>query len=322
MLIAFTPGEPAGIGLDLAIIYAQQKSRENLLIFSDPDILIERAKKLNLAITIKESYGNASLGELCVFPIKVRAKVKCGVLNPDNAEFVLTAIKKASEHCMRHQTDALCTGPVNKSVINQAGIDFTGHTEYLAKITNTDKTVMMLVTDNLRVALATTHLPLKKVHEHITTKSLYKTIAIVCQSLIYYGINKPKISICGLNPHAGEGGYLGREEIDIINPLINKLNKKNYNLIGAVPADTAFTADALRGIDAVIAMYHDQGLPIIKTLGFKKIVNLTLGLPFIRSSVDHGTAINLAGSGNISLGSLNFAISYTQTLINNGRQNI
>ncbi|HIG88997.1 MAG TPA: 4-hydroxythreonine-4-phosphate dehydrogenase PdxA, partial [Candidatus Thioglobus sp.] len=206
--------------------------------------------------------------------------------------------------------------PVHKGVINQAGIEFTGHTEYLAKISHVKQTVMMLATEGLSVALATTHLPLSKVANHIQSNSLSKTINIIHQSLLNQGIDKPSILICGLNPHAGEGGYLGSEEIEIINPLINKLNQQGYHLIGSVPADTAFTPDSLEGIDVVLCMYHDQGLPVLKTLGFKKAVNITLGLPFIRTSVDHGTALKLAGTGNISLGSFNTALEYTQTLIN------
>ncbi len=315
MTIAFTPGEPAGIGIDLAIIYAQQTSHNPLLIFSDPDLLQRRAKQLNLPLTIKENTSPTTQGEINVFPLKTNTKVKPGVLNPDHAQLVLNALAIATQHCLDKTCSALLTGPVHKGAINQAGFDFTGHTEYLAQLTHTDKTVMMLATDTLRVALATTHLPLSEVAQHIQPDSLEKTIAIIHHSLTSIGIKQPKIAICGLNPHAGEQGYLGREEIEIINPLIAKLNNQGYHLRGALPADSAFTPDALRGVDVVLAMYHDQGLPVLKALGFKKSVNITLGLPFIRTSVDHGTALSLAATGNISLGSFKTALAYTQTLI-------
>ena len=314
MSIAFTPGEPAGIGPDLAVIYAQQKTDKNLLVFTDPDLLLARAKKLNLSIKIKEHSTTSIPGEICVFPIKTHTKTEVGLLNPDNAQFVLNTLDIATQHCLDNTCSALVTGPVHKGIINQSGVDFTGHTEYLANLSNTDKTVMMLATDGLRVALATTHLPLSEVPKHIQTDSLKETITIIHHSLLSMGINQPNIVVCGLNPHAGEGGYLGREEIEIINPLISQLNNEGYHLSGAVPADTAFTPDAIQGVDCVLAMYHDQGLPVLKTLGFKKSVNVTLGLPFIRTSVDHGTALDLAGTGSISLGSFETALNYIQTL--------
>jgi 4-hydroxythreonine-4-phosphate dehydrogenase len=316
MTIAFTPGEPAGIGPDLAIIHAQKKTESQLLVFTDPDLLLARAKKLNLSIKIKESLVAARPGEICVFPIIKPAKTIAGLLNPENARFVLNTLDIAAQHCIDGQCDALVTGPIHKAVINKSGIDFMGHTEYLADLTHTDKTVMMLATKGLRVALATTHLPLSAVPKHITTDSLTKTIDIIHQSLLSMGIQSPNIVICGLNPHAGEDGYLGREEIDVINPLIRQLNiNKGYHLTGAVPADTAFTPEALIGVDCVLAMYHDQGLPALKSMGFHNAVNITLGLPFIRTSVDHGTALGLAGTGNISLGSLNTALEYAQYFI-------
>lgn len=319
MLIAFTPGEPAGIGADLAIIYAQKNTSNPLLTFADPDLLIKRAKQLNLPIKIKENTQNFHQGDICVFPIKAQQPTTAGVLNVNNADYVLETLQIATQHCLNQKCDALLTGPVHKGIINQAGVDFTGHTEYLAKLTHTDKTVMMLATKGLRVALATTHLPLSLVAANIQTDSLAKTLRILHQSLLAIGIKKPTIVVCGLNPHAGEDGYLGREEIDIINPLIQKLNHQGYHLKGSVPADTAFTKDALRGVDCVLAMYHDQGLPVLKALSFKRAVNVTLGLPFIRTSVDHGSALPLAGTGNINLGSFEFALDYTQNLIQNAQ---
>jgi 4-hydroxythreonine-4-phosphate dehydrogenase len=316
MPIAFTPGEPSGIGPDIAIIYAQKAKKENLLVYCDPDVLIDRAKKLNLPIILKESESkNAS--ELSIYPIKTSNKVLPGRLDPANSNYVLKTIKHATKDCLNGNCDGLLTGPVNKGVINESGIDFTGHTEFLAKLTKTSKTVMLLATDQLKVALATTHLPLTEVANNITKKSLSQVISIIHNDFKYLGVKKPKILVCGLNPHAGENGYLGDEEKTTISPVIKELNKVGYDLIGPVPADTAFTHKSLNNVDVVLAMYHDQGLPVLKAQGFKKAANMTLGLPFFRTSVDHGTAIELAGTGNISLGSFNTALSYFKTLKDN-----
>ena len=317
MSIAFTTGDPSGIGPDLAVIYSQKNDRENLLFFTDPDLLIERAKILQLPLNIVDSPSASKPGDVCVYPVYTKVKSNCGLLNAKNSEYVLEMLNEATNHCINSKSEALVTGPLHKGIINKAGIDFTGHTEYLSQLTKTNKTVMMLATDGLRVALATTHLPLKDVPSNISTESLKETIKIINDSMINFGINNPTILVCGLNPHAGEGGYLGTEEVEIIDPLINNLNKQDYNLIGSVPADTAFTPDSLKGVDVVLSMYHDQGLPVLKTLGFKNAVNITLGFPFIRTSVDHGTALHLAGTGNISLGSLETSIRYAKMLINN-----
>ena len=316
MPIAFTPGEPSGIGPDIVIIYAQKEIKENLLVYCDPDVLIDRANKLNLPITLKESESkNAS--ELSIYPIKTSNKVLPGRLDPANSNYVLKTIKHATKDCLNGNCDGLLTGPVNKGVINQSGIDFTGHTEFLAKLTTTSKTVMLLATDQLKVALATTHLPLTEVANNITKKSLSQVISIIHNDFKYLGVKKPKILVCGLNPHAGENGYLGDEEKTTISPVIKELNKFGYDLIGPVPADTAFTHKSLNNVDVVLAMYHDQGLPVLKAQGFKKAANMTLCLPFFRTSVDHGTAIELAGTGNISLGSFNTALSYFKILKDN-----
>ena len=316
MPIAFTPGEPSGIGPDISIIYAQKKQKEDLLVYCDPDILIDRAKKLNLPITLKESKSkNAS--ELSIYPIKTNNKVFPGRLDPANSNYVLETIKHATKDCLNGNCDGLLTGPVNKGVINESGIEFTGHTEFLAKLTESSKTVMLLATDQLKVALATTHVPLTEVSKNITQESLTQVISIIHNDFIYLGIKKPKILVCGLNPHAGENGYIGDEEKTTISPVIKELNKVGYDLIGPVPADTAFTHESLKNVDVVLAMYHDQGLPVLKAQGFKKAANITLGLPFFRTSVDHGTAIELAGTGNISLGSFNTALSYFKTLKDN-----
>ncbi len=316
MPIAFTSGEPSGIGPDIAIIHAQKEREENLLVYCDPDVLINRAKQLNLSITLKENETKKA-SELSIFPVKTDVGVDAGVLNPKNANYVLKMIRKATHDCLKGQCNGILTGPVNKAIINQSGIEFIGHTEYLAELTNTSKTVMLLATDQLRVALATTHLALNDVSNNISQESLTKIITIINSDFKYFGIKKPRILVCGLNPHAGEKGYLGDEEIITIIPAINKLKKAGFNLTGPVPADTAFTADSLKNIDVVLAMYHDQGLPVLKAQGFKKAANITLGLPFFRTSVDHGTAIDLAGSGNISLGSFNMALSYFKTLKDN-----
>jgi len=316
MPIAFTPGEPSGIGPDIAIIYAQKEIKENLLVYCDPDVLIDRANKLNLPITLTESESN-NPSELSIYPIKTSNKVLPGRLDPANSNYVLETIKHATKDCLNSNCDGLLTGPVNKGVINKSGIDFTGHTEFLAKLTETSKTVMLLATDQLKVALATTHLPLTEVANNITRESLSEVISIIHNDFKYLGVKNPKSLGCGLNPHAGENGYLGNEEKIIISPVIKELNKVGYDLIGPVPADTAFTHESLNNVDVVLAMYHDQGLPVLKAQGFKKAANITLGLPFFRTSVDHGTAIELAGTGNISLGSFNTALSYFKTLKDN-----
>lgn len=317
-MLAFTLGEPAGIGVDLAVIYAQKKSKKDLLVFADPDVLLQRAKILNLTLKISESQTTYHAQSLCVYPVKINSKVSVGKLDKNNAKYVLKTLNLAVQHCLDGNTKALITGPLHKGIINQAGIspNFSGHTEYLAKLCGVDKTVMMLATEGLRVALATTHLPLSQVSKHIQTDSLEQTLNIIHHSLQCYGVQNPRIVVCGLNPHAGEGGYLGLEEIEIINPLIEKLNTQGFNLVGSVSADTAFTSDALKGVDCILSMYHDQGLPVLKTLGFKKAVNITLGLPFVRTSVDHGTALSLAGTGNISLGSFNAALKSADKLSN------
>jgi len=216
---------------------------------------------------------------------------------------------------LKNKAEALITGPIHKGIINQSGVPFTGHTEYLEKKTSSKKTVMMLATDNLRVALATTHLPLSKVPENINHESLRQTITVIHNSLVNLGIKNPTILVCGLNPHAGEDGYLGHEEIQIINPLIQDMNKEGFNLLGSVSADTAFTTESIKGVDVVLSMFHDQGLPVLKTLGFKRAINITLGLPFIRTSVDHGTAINLAGTDQVNSGSFEYVIDYTEGMI-------
>ena len=314
-MIAVTPGEPAGIGPDLAVISVQKKLAKNLLFFADPNLIRSRAKLLNIELKVVESDSEVKNGEINIYPIESNHSFIPGELKVSSAEYVLNSIDLAIDFNLKNKSEALITGPIHKGIINQAGITFTGHTEYLEKKTSSKKTVMMLATDNLRVALATTHLPLSKVPKNINQESLRQTIRVIHNSLVQLGINNPKILVCGLNPHAGEDGYLGHEEIEIINPLIQDMNKEGFNLLGSVSADTAFTPESLKGVDVVLSMFHDQGLPIIKTLGFKRAINITLGLPFIRTSVDHGTAINLAGTDQVNSGSFEYVIDYTEGMI-------
>jgi len=314
-MIAVTPGEPAGIGPDLAVISVQKKLAKNLIFFADPDLIRSRAKLLNIDLKIVESDSEVKSNEINIYPTKSNHSFTPGELNIVSAEYVLNSIDLAIDFNLKNKSEALITGPIHKGIINQAGIPFTGHTDYLEKKTGSKKTVMVLATDNLRVALATTHLPLSKVPENINQESLRQTITVIHNSIVQLGINNPKILVCGLNPHAGEGGYLGHEEIEIINPLIQDMNKEGFNLLGSVSADTAFTPESLKGVDVVLSMFHDQGLPVLKTLGFKRAINITLGLPFIRTSVDHGTAINLAGTDQVNSGSFEYVIDYTEGMI-------
>ena len=318
MAIAYTPGEPSGIGPDLVIMYAQKSIKKNLLVYCDPDVLIDRAKQLNLPISLKESNPEiCNKSELNIYPIRTDIKVEPGKLKSNNAAYVLNTLNQATKDCLSGRCDGLLTGPVNKGIINESGVLFSGHTEFLAKLSGVSRTVMLLATKELKVALATTHLPLKEVSNHITRKSLKEVITIIKNSFIYFGINNPHILVCGLNPHAGEDGHLGDEEVNVISPVISELNDLGYNLTGPVPADTAFTSNSLRKVDVVLTMYHDQGLPVLKAQGFNQAANITLGLPFFRTSVDHGTAIELAGTGRISLGSFNVALQYLEELQNN-----
>tara|TARA_B110000967_G_scaffold150762_1_gene154652 strand:+ start:1455 stop:2417 length:963 start_codon:yes stop_codon:yes gene_type:complete len=313
MSIAYTSGEPSGIGPDIALLYAQKERNEDLLVYGDPDVLIKRAKLLNLPISFKE-HKTRKANELNIFPIRTKSRVEPGKLDPNNSDYVLSLIRHATIDCMKKDCSGMLTGPINKAIINESGIDFIGHTEYLADLTQSSKTVMLLATNKLKVALATTHLALKDVPKNITIEGLIEVITIINNDFKFLGIKKPSILVCGLNPHAGENGYLGDEELTTIIPALNQLKKKGIQLIGPVPADTAFTPDSLNNVDVVLAMYHDQGLPVLKAKGFKSAANITLGLPFIRTSVDHGTALGLAGTGKISLGSFNTALSYFKTL--------
>lgn len=311
--IALTAGEPAGIGPDLCVMLAQQPRDAVIVVLADPELLRQRARQLGLPLHITEYSGPTDValaaGQLTVLPIPLRTPAEAGLLNPDNATYVLELLKQATAACQHGGFSAMVTAPVHKGIINEAGIAFTGHTEFLAELTHTQRVVMMLATEGLRVALATTHLPLSEVSRAITPELLDEVITILHRELVQrFGIEQPRILVCGLNPHAGEGGHLGSEEIEIIEPVLEQLRETGIQLVGPLPADTIFTPRYLKKADAVLAMYHDQGLPVLKHLGFGRAVNITLGLPIIRTSVDHGTALELAGTGRAETGSLEYAI--------------
>jgi 4-hydroxythreonine-4-phosphate dehydrogenase len=317
--IALTPGEPAGIGPDLCIQLAQQDLPCEIVVIASPQLLEERARQLGLPLQIMEFDSTMpaavqTAGIIRVLPVELAEPAQCGQLNPANSRYVLKTITKATRGCMDAVFDAMVTGPVHKGIINDAGLPFSGHTEFIASITG-GHPVMMLATPGLRVALATTHLPLSEVSSAITHTRLRMVIRILDHDLrARFDITNPRIVVCGLNPHAGENGHLGREEIEIIEPVLDSFRKQGLNLQGPLPADTLFTAKYLNSADAVLAMYHDQGLPVLKYVGFGRAVNITLGLPIIRTSVDHGTALELAGTGKADLGSLQFALQNALTM--------
>lgn len=327
--LAVTPGEPAGIGPDILITLAQHGHAHEIIAVADPQLLRQRAALLGLPLRIREVNFNQPAranerGELAVFPIPLVDRCEPGVLNANNSAYVLDTLDCAIQLCRQQQCAALVTGPVNKGIINDAHLPaerlqpsttFQGHTEYLANRCGRDTVVMMLATQNLRVALATTHLPLRDVAGAITADHLQKIVGVLHHALrTQFSILRPRILVCGLNPHAGEDGHLGSEEKNIITPTLDQLRQQNMNLIGPLPADTLFTPKVLSGADAVLAMYHDQGLPVLKYQGFGKAVNITLGLPIVRTSVDHGTALDLVGTGKANIGSLQSAIDYAITM--------
>jgi len=310
--LALTPGEPSGIGADILISLVQSGCDHELVAYADPQLMQQRAKQLGLALTLRKPGATAqplAPGELAIIPIALAQPAIAGQLNKVNAPYVLACLDAAIDACKTNYCQAMVTGPVQKSIINDAGYAFSGHTEYLADKTSTPLVVMMLATTELRVALATTHLPLRDVADSITGPSLRQVIDILITDLkTKFGITDPSILVCGLNPHAGENGHLGREEIEVIEPVLAEYRQQGVDLIGPLPADTLFTPKYLDNADAVLAMYHDQGLPVLKYQGFGRAANITLGLPIIRTSVDHGTALDLAGSGKADQGSLHTAI--------------
>jgi 4-hydroxythreonine-4-phosphate dehydrogenase len=313
--IVVTSGEPAGIGLDLCCALANEPFAASLVVIADSNALRQRAEALGTGLHIvphvsgSDAGAHAGNGSLTVLHQPARETVRPGLLNSANAMYVLDMLSTAVHGCQVHDFDAMVTCPVHKGVINDAGMPFTGHTEFLAEQTNTDQVVMMLVGGGLRVALATTHLPLAAVSPAITRQNLERTLRILHHDLVsHFGIVQPRILVAGLNPHAGESGHLGTEEITTIIPVLEKLQGEGMQIKGPLPADTLFTPRHLKEADAVLAMYHDQGLPVLKYASFGQGVNVTLGLPIIRTSVDHGTALDLAGSGKADPGSLFAAI--------------
>ena len=312
---ALTPGEPAGIGPDLCLLLAAQSQPHPLIAITSRDLLAERAAQLGLAVSLLAVDADAlpdhpaPAGSLYVWDTPLGAPVRTGELDTANAAFVLQTLTRAAQGCLDGLFAGMITAPVHKGVINDGGIAFSGHTEFLADLTATEQVVMMLATGDLRVALVTTHLPLRDVADAITAERLERVTRILHADLQgKFGLARPRILVCGLNPHAGEGGHLGREEIDIIEPTLERLRAEGMDLRGPLPADTLFTPKYLQHCDAVLAMYHDQGLPVLKYKGFGAAVNVTLGLPIIRTSVDHGTALDLAGTGKVDTGSLRVAL--------------
>ncbi len=317
--IAITTGEAAGIGPDLCLALLKHSFAAEIVLIGDPQLLAERANDLHRTASLPDYRQQAPVaaGHMSVLPIRLRAPVTPGKLDTANAGYVLQTLDRAIQGCMAKEFQAIVTAPVNKGIINEAGITFTGHTEYLAEKTDTSQVVMMLATRGLRVALATTHVPLAEVPAAITQASLEAVLRCLHTGLqLHFHSADPRILVAGLNPHAGESGHLGREEIDVIEPVVPRLKKEGMQLTGPLPADTLFTPPYLDRADAVLAMYHDQGLPVLKHMGFGRSVNITLGLPFIRTSVDHGTALDKAGTGQADAGSLIAAIELAIELAN------
>ena len=317
--IAITAGEPAGIGPDLCVLLAQEQLAAQLVVIADRRLLAARAAQLNLPLKIVPFTAATcpAPGTLAVLDIPLAAPAVTGKLDSANSRYVLATLQRAVQGCLAGEFAALVTAPVHKGAINDAGIAFTGHTEFLAALTHTPTVVMLLVGGGLRVALATTHLALKDVSAHITRDGLTATLRVLHHDLkTKFGLAKPRILVAGLNPHAGESGHLGREEIEVIGPVIEQMVAEGMALEGPLPADTLFTPQHLEHCDCVLAMYHDQGLPVLKHASFGQGVNVTLGLPIIRTSVDHGTALELAGTGQIDTGSMRAAIDLAIELAN------
>ncbi|MGG5573958.1 4-hydroxythreonine-4-phosphate dehydrogenase PdxA [Vibrio diazotrophicus] len=320
--IVVTAGEPAGIGPDLVLALSKEDWTHQIVVCADKNMLAERATALGINVELLDY--NAELtpqpqkaGILVVDHIATTAPVVAGQLDEQNGHYVLKTLERAALGCMNNEFDAIVTGPVHKGVINRAGVAFSGHTEFFAEQSNTPLVVMMLATEGLRVALVTTHIPLAYVSKAVTSERLEKIIHILHKDLVEkFAIEQPTIYVCGLNPHAGEDGVLGREEIDTITPTLEKLRQQDgINLIGPLPADTIFNDKYLQKADAVLGMYHDQVLPVLKYKGFGRSVNITLGLPFIRTSVDHGTALDLAATGRADIGSFRTALAQAIELV-------
>jgi 4-hydroxythreonine-4-phosphate dehydrogenase len=316
-VLAVTPGEPAGVGPEILLKFCREHPGFRVLAIADPALLRQTAERLayETQIRIWQPGTDIRNGELTCCPVELRKPAVPGKLETANAGYVLETIRHAVELVQQGHAAALVTGPIHKGVINDSGRPFSGHTEYLAELSGVPRVVMMLAAPGLRVALVTTHLPLRAVADAITPQTLEAVIRITWSALHeQFGIARPRLQVLGLNPHAGEGGHLGREEIDVIGPVLDRLRAEGLELDGPVPADTAFNPPRLQHCDAVVAMYHDQGLPVLKHYGFGQSVNITLGLPFVRTSVDHGTALDLAGSGRADAGSLHAAMLTARTM--------
>ena len=322
--LAITSGEPSGIGVDLCLQLAQQKLECAVVIIADKMVMQQRAKLLGLNVQLHD-YDSLNLqplprGNLSVLHLPTAQPVQAGQLNPANSPYVLNTLHRAVQGCLVGEFSGMVTAPVHKGIINEAGIPFTGHTEFLAQHSNTQQVVMMLVGGGLRVALATTHLALRDVPDAITSALLTNVLRTIELGLIkYFCITQPRILVAGLNHHAGEDGHLGHEEIEVIIPILNQLRAQGMQVSPPLPADTLFTPQRLAECDCVLAMYHDQGLPVLKHASFGRGVNVTLGLPFIRTSVDHGTALDLAGSGRAEVGSLLAAIQLATDMARNAQ---
>ena len=323
--VVITPGEPAGIGPDLVVQLAQREWPVELVVCADATLLTDRAAMLGLPLSLLpwsplQPAIPQRAGTLTLLPVPLRAPAIAGQLSVENGHYVVETLARACDGCLSGEFAALITGPVHKGAINDAGLPFTGHTEFFEARAQAPKVVMMLATEALRVALATTHLPLRDVADAITPDLLRDVIAILHNDLQHkFGIAKPHILVCGLNPHAGEGGHMGTEEIDVLIPVLEEMRAQGMNLSGPLPADTLFQPKYLDNADAVLAMYHDQGLPVLKYQGFGRGVNITLGLPFIRTSVDHGTALELAGHGKADVGSFITALNLAIKMIVNSK---
>ena len=316
--LALTVGEPAGIGPDITVAIANESPGCQITALADPDLLDQRARELGspLRCTV-DGQGEIHFGNLEVDSThRLAVPARAGKLDRANGAYVHDTIRAAAEGCLDGRYAGMVTAPVHKGIINEAGIPFSGHTELIAEVCGVDKPVMMLANDKLRVALVTTHLPLRAVPDAISCEVIREVVEVVEADLRdKFGLDRPAILVCGLNPHAGENGHLGREELDVIVPCLERLKNRGLRLTGPVPADTAFAPHMLAQADVVIAMYHDQGLPVIKAQGFGEVVNITLGLPVVRTSVDHGTALDLAGTGKASASSLLAAIRQAQRMI-------
>jgi 4-hydroxythreonine-4-phosphate dehydrogenase len=318
--LAITAGEPAGIGPDLCLQLARHE--QSLVVIADKALLQQRAAQLGIDVLLHD-YSAATPhapGRLSVLHVPLVHSAQAGKLDPANSPYVLNTLRRAVQGCVSGEFSGMVTAPVHKGVINDACIPFTGHTEFLAELTHTPQVVMMLAGGGMRVALVTTHLPLREVADAITVPLLESVLRILQRDLQRrFGIAQPRILVAGLNPHAGEGGHLGREEIDVMIPVLDKLRAEGMKVSAPLPADTLFAAHRLRECDAVLTMYHDQGLPVLKHASFGEGVNVTLGLPIIRTSVDHGTALEMAGTGKAEVGSMLEAIKVANEMVRNER---